>query len=241
MEKALVTGTLWNGIYQYASAYGYAFETNVPSRKFFSTAPNHPVQLLNWFDAVKWCNLRSEMEARTPVYYTNPELTAVYRAGELAPYVNWSANGYRLPTEAEWEKAARGGLVGKRFPWGDTIIHNQANYYSRTNDLYDISLTRGGHPLYGEVKTSPVGAFPPNGFGLFNMAGNIAEWCWDWGDLFYYGSSATANPRGPTSGIARIMRDPGGAEYAWKIRCAYRNAVSPGNAFAGGFRCVRGL
>src|SRR5215212_2223216 len=100
-------------------------------------ATNHPVNNVSWYDAVKWCNARSEKDGLTPCYYSNVGLTVVYKTGRTEPYVRWTANGYRLPTEAEWEKAARGGLVGKRYPFGDSIDGSQANY-SGSGDAFEV-------------------------------------------------------------------------------------------------------
>ncbi|MCX6924102.1 MAG: SUMF1/EgtB/PvdO family nonheme iron enzyme, partial [Verrucomicrobia bacterium] len=172
-------------------------------------AANHPVQQINWHDCVKWCNARSEKEGRVPAYYTDAELSVRYRSGQVAPYVKWSS-GYRLPTEAEWEKAARGGASGQRCPWGNTISQSQANYYSYWSGIvpfysYDVNPTEGYHPTFavgGTPYTSPVDYFGANGYGLYDMAVNVAQWCWDYAGP-YDGSSSPTDPHGPTSGSPR--------------------------------------
>jgi formylglycine-generating enzyme required for sulfatase activity len=241
MDKYDVTKALWDSVYQWATNNGYSFD-NAGSGK----AANHPVQTIGWYDSVKWCNARSEMEGRTPAYYTSAAQTTVYRTGQLAvdnSWVKWNS-GYRLPTEAEWEKAARGGASGHRFPWSDTdnITHSRANYYSTTSYAYDVSPTRGFHPTFatgGYPYTSPVGSFAPNGYGLYDMAGNVWQWCWDWyGD---YSSASQTDPRGPTSGQYGYRVNRGGSwdNNAFGCRTAYRGYYDPSVRYNNmGFRSV---
>jgi formylglycine-generating enzyme required for sulfatase activity len=180
---------------------------------------------------VKWCNARSEKESRVPAYYTDESLTTVYKTGKIEPYVKWDS-GYRLPTEAEWEKAARGGAGGHRFAWSDadTISHERANFYSYWeggHPLYtnDLSTTEGYHPTYHtgpEPYTAPVGSFAPNGYGIYDMIGNMWEWCWDWYKANYYGTSPGTDPHGPTTGANRVGRGGGSDEYGDYCRVAGR-------------------
>jgi formylglycine-generating enzyme required for sulfatase activity len=239
MDTNLVSYSQWQSVYNWATTHGYGFD-HAGSGK----APNHPVQTVNWWDTVKWCNARSQQASLAPVYYTDAGLTQVYTNGEVnAVYPNWSANGYRLPTEAEWEKAARGGLYGKRFPWGDTISESQANYIAAPGSyFYDVNTYVGNNTNYntgGTPYTSPVGSFAPNGYGLYDMAGNVGEWCWDWYAIPYAGGSDPHGPAGPVGN--RVLRGGWWSYYADYARCGCRNAAGPqGLADALGFRCVRG-
>ncbi|MCU0784357.1 MAG: formylglycine-generating enzyme family protein [Verrucomicrobia bacterium] len=203
----------------------------------------YPCLMVTWYGAVAFCNYRSQREGRT----------ACYNLSDWS--CNWSANGYRLPTEAEWEKAARGGASGHRFPWTDTdtIQHSRANYYvyqqyGTNYYAYDTSPTRGYHTNFntgGYPYTSPVDFFPANGYGLHDMAGNVWEWCWDWYDGSWYSNAGAtqSNTRGPTSPLSlRVLRGGGWNFYANLTRCATRNFYRPVNPNNGiGFRCVRGL
>jgi formylglycine-generating enzyme required for sulfatase activity len=223
MDKYLVTKALWGAVYEWATIHGYSFDNGGSGK-----AANHPVQSVNWYDMVKWCNARSEKEGRTPAYYTGAAQAIVYRTGQVDVqngWVNWNV-GYRLPTEAEWEKAARGGLNGQRFPWGDTIDWGQANYnafpLSAGGYAYDVNPTAGFDPAYDDgvlPYTSPVGAFPANGYGLYDMAGNVWQWCWDWDGS--YSSGSQTDPRGPASGSHRVIR--GGS---WTITAMYCRSAS---------------
>jgi len=159
--------------------------------------PNQPVVGVNWFDAVAYCEWLSRVTER----------------------------GYRLPTEAEWEYAARGGFEGKRYSWGDEPPQSQPDYHLRWQD-----------------GPEEVGLYPPNGFGLRNIGDNVHEWCSDWYDPTYYQSSPEKNPPGPISGTRRASRG-GSWRHQIKIsRCAARSSIPPAYRYSDyGFRLARSV
>jgi len=163
---------------------------------------------------------------RQPAYWNNPRFNSPQQP---VVGVNWfDATAYavwakkRLPTEAEWEKSAKGGLLGKMYPWGNSIDTSQACY------------DQGGNG-----KPSPVGSYKDNGYGLYDMAGNTWEWCADWYGEDYYSNSLAKNPIGPRTGEYRVVR--GGSWYTKKhrLRVAVRDGKRPSNPDDHfGFRCV---
>ena len=219
MDTTEVTWAKWKEVRDWAVTNGYQDLAEVGAGK----EDDHPVQRVSWYECIKWCNARSEKEGQFPCYTVG---AVVCRTGEGSPDCSFTASGYRLPTVVEWEFAARGGLSGNRFPWGDTVTHAQANYYSADGYEYDASPTRGGHPKYKTGSypyTSPVGSFPANGFGVFDMAGNVWEWCW------------------APKGCSRCIRGGSWDADARGLRNAHRNKNDGPNDRGdyGGFRTVR--
>lgn len=181
----------------------------------YGTGPQYPVFYMPWYSCIKYCNLRSLAEGLTPCYsirgFTNPanwgDVPTTDDADWNAVICDWSANGYRLPTEAEWEYAARGAT-------------NIPDYrYSGSDDLDAVGWWYNNNSPTG---AKPVGGLVTNGLGIFDMSGNIWERCWDWYSSTYYGSSPADNPRGPGSGSLRVMRGGKWDSYAYWCRTNYR-------------------
>jgi formylglycine-generating enzyme required for sulfatase activity len=237
--------TLSNGVvYQHGSGTSYPYCDTRPTSEYSQITWNgsvfgvvagkgsHPMVVVSWYGSVAYANWRSGMQGLPPCY-------------DLSTWeCNWGG-GYRLPTEAEWERAARGNAAGRRFPWSgtDNIDHSRANYYSSSAYFYDIGLPLGYDPLFdiGATMpyTSPVGHFAPTGYGLYDMSGNVWEWCNDRFDGSYYSSSPNNNPHGPVSGNTRVLRGGSWSSLAVNLRCAYRSDGLPNyRAIVNGFRLV---
>ncbi len=192
---------------------------------------NLPVENISWMDAVSYCNARSEQEGLTPVYTIDGQ------------NVTWNreADGYRLPTEAEWEYACRAGTTTP-FNTENSPSADEVNYYGHYP--YEIE---GNYFSQGNLDTKPgqyrettveVGSFSPNSFGLYDMHGNVSEWVWD-----YYGSYSAeeqTDPTGPKTGSLRVYRGGGWNDFAKNMRSAYRATLEQDHSsFNIGIRLVR--
>ncbi len=174
---------------------------------------NLPVEQVSWSDAVKYCNALSVQKGLTPVYTINgTSVTA-----------NWSADGYRLPTEAEWEYAARGGKASKGYLYAGSDNTDEVGWYSSNSG-------QSTHPVSGKA---------PNELELYDMSGNVREWCWDWYGA--YSSGSQSDPRGPASGSNRVNRGGSWFNSDGDLRSTYRSSLGPGSSYDDlGFRLVRG-
>jgi formylglycine-generating enzyme required for sulfatase activity len=232
MDRYEVTYELWTEVKTWGLTHGYA---DLPAGRngYSPVGTNNPVTEVSWYDIVKWCNARSEKDGLTPVYYTRSAHDTVYRTGELninVDAVKWTANGFRLPTEAEWEFVARGG----------NSTHGYT--YSGSNTLDSVAW----YDYNSGYATHTVGTKKPNELGFYDMSGNVWEWCWDWYGL-EYPTGGSLDPKGLlTTQTQRVIR--GGGYYTGNgCGVGYRYANGPdGINYPGnrdynlGFRCVQG-
>ncbi|MDR2484547.1 MAG: formylglycine-generating enzyme family protein, partial [Treponema sp.] len=182
-QHQVTVGSFYMGRYAVTQAEWRAVMGNNPSS---FEGGSLPVECVNWYDAVEYCNKRSRREGLSPAYRIN------------GTDVRWdrNVNGYRLPTEAEWEYACRAGTSGP-FSTGNNITTSQANY----NGNYPYNNNAKGA---NRRKTVEVGSFGSNGWGLYDMHGNVWEWCWDWYED--YTGAAQTDPAGPSAGGDRVLR-----------------------------------
>jgi formylglycine-generating enzyme required for sulfatase activity len=173
-----------------------------------------PVESINWYEAVEYCNRLSLKEGLTPAYW----------GSGAAIVCDFHASGYRLPTEAEWEYAAKGG--NKNF---------LSYEYSGGNSVDRVAWYSGN----SGYSTHPVGTKQANDLGLYDMSGNVYEWCWDWYGRSY-NSGSQNNPVGASSGSGRVLRGGSWGDDAGGVRSAYRGGNTPSGRYGNlGFRLVR--
>lgn len=219
-----------------AEKFGWSFVLfHLLSKKLLDTHPKVAVQTPWWYaiDGASWNHPEG------------PETNILDRMDHPVVHISWNDaiafcewSGKRLPTEAEWEFAARGGLVQKKFPWGDELMEG---------GVHHCNVWQGEFPKYnsledGYLGTAPAKSFEPNGYGLYNCCGNVWEWCNGWFSPDFHLRDTQINPRGPDSGTNRVMR--GGSflchdSYCNRYRVAARSSNSPDSSTSNlGFRCA---
>jgi formylglycine-generating enzyme required for sulfatase activity len=230
---SVTVSSFYMGKYQVTQAEYEAVMGTTPSH--FKGA-NLPVEQVSWYDAVEYCNRLSQREGLSPAYTIDKGRSDTNNKSDYDDVrwlvtMNLNANGYRLPTEAEWEYACRAGTKTP-FNTGNNITTNNANY----DGNYPYNNNAKG--IYRE-RTTPVGSFAANPWGLYDMHGNVWEWCWDW--YGEYPVSAQVDPRGAVSGADRVIRGGGFNNSAGRIRSAYRSyGGDPSDwSYSVGFRLVR--
>ncbi|HOU22142.1 MAG TPA: SUMF1/EgtB/PvdO family nonheme iron enzyme [Kiritimatiellia bacterium] len=227
-----VTKSRWDEVRSWGLAHGYddLAEGTGGVNADPEEAAQHPVVDISWHDAVKWCNARSEMEALLPVYRLGADSLEVYRTG-VTDQVQalWEVSGYRLPTEREWELAAHGGLENTDFPWNNS-------------SAFLLENITAGQARFLAAGTQSPGQFEPNAYGLYDMAGNVAEWCWDWYDREAYISPTPAGPDVAPLEHMRVVRGGSWLSGPADLRVSARGMADPGLGQSDiGFRPARTL
>lgn len=203
-----------------------------------------PVEMVTWYDCIEYCNKRSIKEGLAPYYNIDKNAKDAANGNDLDDIkwtvtINPEANGYRLPTEAEWEYAAGGGQLSKGYAYsGSEEIDKVAWYWRNSGDDY---LPGGWNwPLIesNNAKTQPVGGKEPNELGIYDMSGNVREWCWDWhGDLETEG----ADPKGSQRGSARTWKGGGWLGGDFVCEPSFRAGFEANSmGYDQGFRVCRG-
>jgi formylglycine-generating enzyme len=247
MAKYEVTFADWQTVYTWGGGNGYSFANAGLKGNAGSGSNLQPVTTISWRDAVIWCNAASQMVGLTPVYYTDAAFTVPLKTVDASafastagtqdnPYVNWSANGYRLPTEVEWEYAAR-YLDGTTFNPGSYASGATADY----NDATATGLVAWYTANSGSV-TQPVGTKAANALGIYDMSGNVTEFFWDWWIASYTNSSpyTDADSQGATTGTQRGARGGSYPSGAIILRTSGRfSQMTATTAFNIGIRVVR--
>jgi len=202
----------------------------------------YPAILVNWYDAIEYCNWLSVQEGLRPFYEidkTQKDLNNMDSYDNLKWSIkcNIIANGYRLPTEAEWEYAAREKGREVRFGNGKNIADPKEINFNGAKD-YKKSYSIAG---INRRKTTPVGSFTSNSLGLYDMSGNVSEWCWGWYGKDYYSESISDNPLGPDSGSERVLRGGNYLIFPYNERCTDRGHSRPVSSIVNcpGFRICR--